>query len=206
MTQHTSHSANARPAGAACDVVSSQLQAYLAGTLSPEESARLEWHAASCEVCEQELDAASTRPVAFSPALPPSLRGSTLDAVQTHRRGAAWYTRWRTREGIGLGLAAAAVLVIAVSVRDRGAAGGDRPAGAETTVHAPEAGEQNFSHEVVLMAGAQAATEFSALDAALAELEVALTVTPDDADLRRFRSTIRTRRDELEQRVRNAAL
>ena len=59
--------------------------------------------------------------------------------------------------------------------------------------------------EAQALANAQAASEFSALDAAMQELDAALVATPDDAELHRFRSTIRTRRDELERRVRDAA-
>lgn len=193
-----------------CDLVSSQVAAYLDGTLSPEAASRLEWHAASCAKCEVLLETATTRPMTYAPALPASLKVPTLAAVDAqrqlqharHQRN----LRWR-RGGIVVTLAAAAVLVVTVVTRNGGLTNDPlMVADSGRVTSSPSAPlKSGVMREAESMAKVQAAPEFSALDAAMQELDAALEATPDDAELRRYRSTIRTRRDELERRVRDAA-
>jgi anti-sigma factor RsiW len=207
---HTTQNAGPGDGDMSCHLVASQLPAYLDGTLPSEVASRLEWHAALCVTCEALLEAATARAVAYAPALPESLKVSTLAAVDAQRQPQHGPLRrstiWR-RGGLAVALAAAAVLVIAVMARGRGAvpdlpvvADSGRVAGGSSTMVM-----SNVMREAESMASVQAAPEFSALDAAMQELDAALEVTPDDVELRRYRSTIRTRRDELERRVRDAA-
>lgn len=207
---HTTQTAGPDDGDMSCHLVASQLPAYLDGTVPPAVASRLEWHAASCATCEALLEAATARGAAYTPALPESLKVATLAAVDVqrqHQHGPLHgNTRWR-RGGLATVLAAAAVLVIAVMARGGGAVpdlpvvadSGRVDGGSSTMVMS------NVMREAGLMASVQAAPELLALDAAMQELDAALEVTPDDAELRRYRSTIRTRRDELERRVRDAA-
>ncbi|HEY0929076.1 MAG TPA: zf-HC2 domain-containing protein [Gemmatimonas sp.] len=212
--KHTSPQDAGRDAGMSCDQVASQLAAYMNGTLSPEDSSRLEWHAASCGTCEALLEQATMRPASyaptsFAPELPDTLKAQVLAAVDGQWQQQAGRVQrmrvWR-RSAMVATLAAAAVLVIAVMTRGRGSVG-DAPMVADSgrVGNSSTMVMSNVMHEAESMATTQAASEFSALDAAMQELDAALAATPDDAELRRYRSTIRTRRDELERRVRDAA-
>lgn len=192
--------------GDVCTRVKRHLPAYLDGTLDAATASGMEAHAAVCPVCEELLAAATVRTVSYEPTPSMALRDATLRAVADRRR----MHQWR-RGGMMAALAAAAVFMITLVARHDA----QGPAGtvlADSGRMAAHATPERFTGsvraavgEAEALANAQAASEFSALDAAMQELDAALVATPDDAELRLFRSTIRTRRDELERRVRDAA-
>jgi len=184
--------------------------AYLAGALSDAEAREVEAHAASCPACEPRLDAATRRDLAaFAPALPTALRAQTLAAVRS-RAGA----RRNVRRWWGAGIAAAAaVTVLAVGMaRFSNGAANDLPTPVASAGRAPSAGALPDSAlpDSALTAGAALAMissrdEFAALDDAIRELESALVATPNDAELRAFLASAKTRRAELERQVKDAA-
>ncbi len=113
---------------------------------------------------------------------PAALRERTLAAVAQSRRT----RRWR-RIG-GLAVAASLLAVVATSLTPRQKRASDVPGGAS-----------------ILLAAGRAQSAFVDLDRAEGELRLALTATPDDADLRTALATVRARREGLQRLVREAA-
>lgn len=172
-----------------CQDLRAREDAYLAHSLSHAESSALEQHAAACSECSAWLEARTRRDVArFAPPLPDVLRARTLAAVRDRRRSVR-QRRWL----VG---AAAAAMVAAALVRPSTTRSIVVPAVAaiDTAVPAPLA-----------MASQSSAGEFAALDEAARELQEAIAVAPQDAELRGFLASVLARRAELERRVKDAA-
>jgi hypothetical protein len=202
------------PMDMTCDELTRLLPAYLQGALPEREARALEQHAATCDVCEPRLEAATRLELSFAPPLPASLRDNTLRAVQssaastphrpTSRRAAqASASRWRFMAGLTT-LAAAAVLLIVVTRR---APVSVRSGDSAATVVLDEQGLVANSMQAAAgrIADAGARAEFAQLDAAAREVEAALAAAPDDADLRAYARAVRARRDELARRVKEAS-
>ncbi|MEO5799758.1 MAG: zf-HC2 domain-containing protein [Gemmatimonadales bacterium] len=156
---------------------------WLAGTLSESDARALEAHAAGCDACGPRLDQASlpgTLPTEIAP--PATLRHEVLAAIAQRRRPHR-RTRWLiSASGI------AAVLAFALLQQPRQKHASDRDNGA-----------------AILYAMDRARAEFEKLDAAEAEVAVALRATPEDRSLLRSLEDLRRQRAQLQKLVREAA-
>ncbi|MES2521799.1 MAG: zf-HC2 domain-containing protein [Gemmatimonadota bacterium] len=196
-----------------CAAFDASLPGYLAGRLNEADAIELETHAAECERCEAILETATRRDVtAFAPPLPAELRSATLAAVGSGAdaplvrsisasRGAR---RWRIGGSVAA-LAAAAALALMVSRRDTTDTYGPEGVVPRTLDTASAAfGGNPVQQGAARLASEGARAEFESLDAAAHEIEQALQAAPDDPELRSYLSSVRARRDELAQRVKQA--
>jgi hypothetical protein len=175
---------------------------YLAGALSDIDARAFEAHAAGCPACGQRLGARTRRDVsAFAPSLPPALRASTLAAVRRHR------AQQDTRRWWGGGItAAAAAVALAVGVSRYTATPAERAAPMTAARDsAPSTPADSALSPSVTLAMLSSRDEFAALDAAIRELEAALSTSPADAELRAFLASAVARRAELQRQVKDAA-
>lgn len=206
-----------------CAAFHASLRAYLAGRLDEADAERLESHAAACARCEAILDSATRRAVtSFAPQMPTELRATTLAAVAAAVTAAASGVAsgatpgvrqlhpsrraggWRVGGSVML-LAAAAALALTVVRRDTPLRGPDE--GIAAANDAPVLSDVNAVQQGAMRLATEGAkAEFESLDAAARELERALQSTPDDPELRSYLAAVRSRRDELTQRVKMAAL
>ena len=184
-----------RIAALQCADVARLRDAYVAGALDERTARTVEEHAASCEACGDVLEALTRVSVAdFAPLPPQESRERTLAAVRRRRaaRRAPWW---------GGALAAAAAVTAFAIGPWRGDERGSTTPAAVAVVEV--AGDSAPSPATI--AAARSASEFEALDAAARELQQALDATPDDDELRDFLASVRARRAELAQRVKDAA-
>lgn len=168
---------------------------YLAGVASQSEALVFETHASECPSCGLRLDALTRRDVgSFAPPLPPELRASTLAAVQRRRQSRGRAFRWQLG-GIAAAAAIAAIMLNAPAWREDAA----------STPTIAMASDADLATTPSNLATRKSQGEFEALDQAAREIESALAVAPDDAELRQFLAAINARRAELEQRVKDAS-
>lgn len=177
-----------------CADVTRLRDAYVAGALDERTSRAIEAHAAICDECGGQLDAITRVSLdGYAPLPPVATRERTLAAVRRPR-----LMRHVPLWGGALAIAAAVTVFVAGPWRD----GTPATSAAPVSVVA-EAGERGQSPAEI--AAARSASEFEALDAAARELQQALDAAPDDDELRDFLASIRARRAELAQRVKDAA-
>ncbi|HYW30945.1 MAG TPA: zf-HC2 domain-containing protein [Gemmatimonas sp.] len=200
-----------------CAAFNVALAEYLAGRLDDADAEKVELHAVECARCEVLLERATRRSVAsFAPVPADDLRATTLAAIASTTAGAGEprlreaqtpgvARRWRTGVGV-VTLAAAAALVLTVMRREPVAPPGEDERIVQTSerpmlsdVNAVQQGAARLANE-----GARA--EFEALDEAARELERALEAAPGDNELRGYLSSVRSRRGELMERVKMAAM
>ncbi len=180
-----------------CHDFQNQRAAYLAGTLPADAAFALEAHAANCNECGAALERdtrLTSADFAPPPPLPPELRTRTMAAVQARRQQRVRPRWWG---GAMMLATAAALTLLVVRSREKSA----QRVVADTTVAMTAALDTTTVDGLV---DARARPEFTALDAAAAELQDALDSSPDDAELRRFLASVRARRDELARRVKDA--
>ncbi|MBA2291086.1 MAG: hypothetical protein H0W15_01375, partial [Gemmatimonadales bacterium] len=140
-------------------------------------------HAAACEDCGAELEAALVAGVTLLPrdiAPPRELRGATLAAV---RRSRLRRRRWVGPVAVA---AAAAVVLMMIQPSPKRAAAPGNP--------------------IAAVAARRAQPELAALDRAEREIIDALASSPDDPDLHDYLTTVQTRRAAIVRLVREAAL
>jgi hypothetical protein len=187
-------SASHEPTGITCASLHAALPAYRAGVLDTNDAWRLERHAAHCTACASLLDA----PLAAPLAVP--LDADTRSAMRTYvlaqltpaRAGGAVSRRWGLRAAAVLAAASIAVLLRQQSASHRSPAGAATPG-------SPSHGAPMAT--AIRLAESSAAAEFAALDAAAQELTASILAAPNDAELRRFRDALDTRRRELARRI-----
>jgi hypothetical protein len=203
-----------------CATGARTFDAYRRGTLGEAESWAYEVHAAECAECSGRVGGlgAVVAPIARPNA---AVRASTLARVAGAARNG---TTGRRRAGVlgtvvALALAASLAVILARpfasheswnSRVERAIATRDS-LDASRLVYTALSPEESaaVARNGLLFASAsiaarQAAPEFAALDSAAVELDAALRISPDDAELRRFRAAIRARQEELRLRVKEA--
>lgn len=193
------------PECAACDA---GLADYLAGRMSERDAERVEAHAAGCARCERILDRATRIPVAdFVPSLPVAARANVLAAVTPPARrtqSGARIASWRGPLAGGALLAAAAALLLIARSPSTSEPQGDSARASRDRLPDLSYDGNAAMERAARLASDRAQAEFESLDAAAREIEGALQVSPGDADLRAYLSTVRARRGELMQRVKEA--
>jgi hypothetical protein len=207
-----------------CDDFDRACSEYLAGKASERLVQRVEFHASHCARCELLLENATRQDVVFSPALPPELRESVTRSVAStpalrmvRDDESATATPPQAPRSWSVGRLVLPVLAIAAVLAVVVVGAREEPIQSSTTVVVADSTDDiapgtapmldhdvGFVYTAARVASAQAQAEFTALDDAAQELEVALAQTPNDRELRAFLASVRARRDELTRRVREA--
>lgn len=180
-----------------CQKFNALLPAYRAGKTSAAQSRTMELHASACDACEALMDAASAVPVAaFAPEPPSELRDLVMASVGGAPRGNS--RRWGVA---GVALAAAATVLIFLRVPAPDVTRDSTRAGGESTSVAMMGDTVQTG---AALAEARARPELAEIDRAASEVEAALAASPGDRELQSFLASIKARRDELTQRVKDA--